>query len=115
MCRAALIRSPTLEFGICNIHKPICRAVGRFVLVYIFDVSDVSSGAGNRGVCRVSVRVVLPAFVFWLSATAGALAQGMPNGSKGGAAAPEIDGPGGVAAIALLVCAGLIAYNRFKK
>ena len=62
----------------------------------------------------MSVRVVLPAFVFWLSTTAGALAQGMPNGSQG-AAAPEIDGPGGVAAIALLVSAGLIAYNRFKK
>ena len=29
--------------------------------------------------------------------------------------APEIDGPAGIAAIALLVSAGLIAYNRFRK
>jgi len=32
----------------------------------------------------------------------------------GGASAPEIDGPAGVAAIALLVSAGLIAYNRYR-
>ena len=32
-----------------------------------------------------------------------------------GASAPEIDGPAGVAAVALLVSAGLIAYRRFKK
>lgn len=37
------------------------------------------------------------------------------GGGHGGAAAPEIDGPGGVAAIALLVSAGFIAYNRYKK
>ena len=30
-------------------------------------------------------------------------------------ATPEIDGPAGVAAVALLVSAGLIAYRRFKK
>jgi hypothetical protein len=62
----------------------------------------------NRGVRRVSVRVILPAFVFWLSAMAGALAQ---DGSR----VPEIDGPAGLAAVALLVCAGLVAYNRFRK
>ena len=33
----------------------------------------------------------------------------------GGSSAPEIDGPAGVAAIALLVSAGFIAYNRYKK
>ena len=33
----------------------------------------------------------------------------------GGSSAPEIDGPAGVAAIALVVSAGLIAYNRYKK
>ena len=58
----------------------------------------------------MSVRVILPAFVFWLGATAGALAQ---DGSR--ATAPEIDGPAGLAAVALLVCAGLVAYNRFRK
>lgn len=31
------------------------------------------------------------------------------------ASAPEIDGPAGIAAIALLVSAGIVAYNRFKK
>ena len=29
--------------------------------------------------------------------------------------APEIDGPAGIAAVALLVGAGLIAYRKFKK
>ena len=29
--------------------------------------------------------------------------------------APEIDGPAGIAAIAILVSAGIIAYNRFTK
>lgn len=29
--------------------------------------------------------------------------------------APEIDGPAGVAAIALLVSVGLVAYNRYRK
>jgi hypothetical protein len=40
------------------------------------------------------------------------------GGTDGGGAfgsAPEIDGPAGVAAIALLVSAGLIAYNRFRQ
>ncbi len=29
--------------------------------------------------------------------------------------APEIDGPAGIAAIALLVSAGIVAYRRFSK
>lgn len=37
------------------------------------------------------------------------------GGGGGGHSAPEIDGPAGVAAIAVLVSAGLIAYNRYKK
>jgi hypothetical protein len=37
------------------------------------------------------------------------------SGRGGASSAPEIDGPAGVAAIALLVGAGLIAYNRFRK
>jgi hypothetical protein len=41
--------------------------------------------------------------------------HGLGGGGGGGASAPEIDGPAGVAAIALLVSAGFIAYNRFKK
>ena len=28
--------------------------------------------------------------------------------------APEIDGPAGMSAMVLLVCAGLLAYNRLK-
>lgn len=66
------------------------------------------------------------ALAVWLTTavTSVALAAG-PGGApmaryvvdKGpaGVAAPEIDGPGGVAAIALLVSVALIAYNRFKQ
>lgn len=66
------------------------------------------------------------AFAIWLmtAVTSVALAAG-PGGApmaryvieKGpaGVAAPEIDGPGGVAALALLVSAALIAYNRFRQ
>ena len=46
----------------------------------------------------------------WL--TASIFSEAMANGSR---SAPEIDGPGGVAAVALLVGAGLIAYNRYKR
>jgi hypothetical protein len=59
---------------------------------------------------------------FWLAAASEVLASGYTGGGGRGlgggggtASAPEIDGPGGVAAIALLVGAGLIAYNRYKK
>ncbi len=42
--------------------------------------------------------------------------SGFGGGNGGGrASAPEIDGPAGVAAIALLVGAGMIAYNRYRK
>jgi hypothetical protein len=66
------------------------------------------------------------AFAIWLTTvvTSVALAAG-PGGApmaryvieKGpaGVAAPEIDGPGGVAALALLVSVALIAYNRFRQ
>jgi hypothetical protein len=37
------------------------------------------------------------------------------GGHSGGASAPEIDGPAGIAALAVLVSAGLIAYNRYRK
>lgn len=45
----------------------------------------------------------------------GALGAGSGLGGGTQASAPEIDGPAGVAAIALLVSAGLVAYNRFRK
>lgn len=41
-----------------------------------------------------------------------------PPGAPGGptvVGTPEIDGPAGVAALALLVTAGIIAYNRYRK
>ncbi len=40
---------------------------------------------------------------------------GNGNGSGGTGSAPEIDGPAGLAAIAVLMSVGLIAYNRFRK
>jgi hypothetical protein len=54
---------------------------------------------------------------FWLATVSESLALGGNwGGDKGfGGSAPEIDGPAGVAAIAVLVSAGLIAYNRYKK
>ena len=72
------------------------------------------------------MKTVLPA-LFVLAGTAsevlafgsaGGAGKGLGGGSGGGgstASAPEFDGPGGVAAIALLVSAGLIAYHRYKK
>lgn len=57
----------------------------------------------------------------WTATASQVFAHGGPGGGKhgghggGGHAAPEIDGPAGVAAIALLVSAGFIAYNRYKK
>jgi hypothetical protein len=63
---------------------------------------------------------------FWLTTTSEVLAFSSPGGGgqgfgdRGGndgptTAAPEIDGTAGVAAIALLVSAAFIAYNRYKK
>jgi hypothetical protein len=57
------------------------------------------------------LRVVGATLFISCCAVSQALAQ---NGSRG-ASAPEIDGPAGVAAIAVLVGAGLIAYNRYRK
>jgi hypothetical protein len=60
--------------------------------------------------------LALTALTFWFTTavTSVALAH-RSGGPRGGpASAPEIDGPGGVAAIALLVGVGLIAYNRYK-
>ena len=47
-----------------------------------------------------------------------AFSQGSTGGMNQGPfvmASPEIDGPAGVAAIALVVCAGIVAYNRYRK
>lgn len=39
-----------------------------------------------------------------------------PGGGKGGGgSAPEIDGPAGLTAIALIACIGLYLYNRFRR
>lgn len=52
----------------------------------------------------------------WLTTASQVLAHGKGGHHGGGAhGAPEIDGPAGVAAVALLVSAGIIAYNRYKK
>jgi hypothetical protein len=40
---------------------------------------------------------------------------GKGGGNSGGVSAPEIDGPAGIAAIAILVCGALIAFNRYRK
>lgn len=42
------------------------------------------------------------------------LCGGGGNGGGGGGAVPEIDGPGGVAALALLVSIGMVLYNRAR-
>jgi hypothetical protein len=61
-------------------------------------------------------------FFVWVATASEVLALGYIGGGGhglggggGGHSAPEIDGPAGVAAIAVLVSAGLIAYNRYKK
>lgn len=54
-------------------------------------------------------RMVLAALAVWVAATEAA-AQRVPWG-----AAPEFDGPAGTAALVLLISAGLLAYNRFRK
>jgi hypothetical protein len=56
------------------------------------------------------IRLAATSLMVWL--TASIFSEAMANGSR---SAPEIDGPGGVAAVALLVGAGLIAYNRYKR
>lgn len=59
-------------------------------------------------------KFLMPGLILLFS-TVSALAQNGSGPRTPAAAAPEIDGPGGVAAVALLVSAGLIAYNRFRK
>jgi hypothetical protein len=56
----------------------------------------------------------------WLVSVSEVLAGGSPGGGGTGldggpSSAPEIDGPAGIAAIALLASAGIIAYNRYKR
>jgi hypothetical protein len=72
------------------------------------------------------------ALAFWLTTAFVTIAQAQSNGiaigSGGGGgpgtdggtmatsgSAPEFDGPAGVAAIALLACAAMIAYRRFAR
>ena len=74
------------------------------------------------------LKFVTTTLFFWLATASQVFASGYTGGgghgfgggggggSGGrGSSAPEIDGPAGVAAIALVVSAGLIAYNRYKK
>lgn len=68
------------------------------------------------------VRVAATALTFWLTSAAYTVAMAQytsgPPGKGSGPpthAAPEIDGPAGVAAIALLVSVGMIAYRRYKQ
>ena len=67
-----------------------------------------------------------PALLMLMVSVSDVLAQGQGHhkgggnsgngvGNGGPIGAPEIDGPAGVAAIALLVGAGIIAYNRYRK
>jgi hypothetical protein len=60
---------------------------------------------------EMRVRLAFTSLMFMLSTSvfSAAMARG------GRHSAPEIDGPGGIAAIALLVSAGLIAYNRYRR
>ena len=55
-------------------------------------------------------RVVSATLAFWAVSAAEAIAG--PGGTR---SAPEIDGPAGIAALVILVSAGLLAYNRFRK
>lgn len=75
---------------------------------------------------RVGVAYTALTFWFTTAVSAVAFAQNgaapapmaryvVERGPGAGVAAPEIDGPGGVAAIALLVSVALIAYNRFRQ
>lgn len=61
------------------------------------------------------MRWMSPALFMLIVSASEAFAQ-MPKGKGPGGphAAPEIDGPAGIAAIAVLVGAGLIAYNRYR-
>ena len=60
-------------------------------------------------------KVAFATLAFWAVAAAEAIAQVRGPGGSGGVSAPEIDGPAGIAALVILVSAGLLAYNRFRK
>jgi hypothetical protein len=68
------------------------------------------------------VRIAAATLFVWCATASQVLAgaylggggQGL-GGGGGGHSAPEIDGPAGVAAIAVLVSAGIIAYSRLRK
>lgn len=61
--------------------------------------------------------LALAAVGFYAGEAAAQLAKwrGSEQPTSPASSAPEIDGPAGIAAVALLVSAGIIAYNRFKK
>lgn len=63
----------------------------------------------------MGARVVFATLAIWLVAAGDAMAWGFPILRRIPHGAPEIDGPAGIAAVALLVSIGLVAYNRFKK
>ena len=72
------------------------------------------------GVRFEMVKYMTATVFVWLTTASQVLAHRPGGGGHGGHgggghAAPEIDGPAGVAAVALLVSAGIIAYNRYKK
>ena len=60
---------------------------------------------------RLKIASALLTFCTFVTATAPAYALEKGVGNP----VPEIDGPAGVAALALLVSVCLIAYNRFRK
>jgi hypothetical protein len=57
---------------------------------------------------------------FWANAASafcifGICIGGGGGGGGGASSAPEIDGPGGLAAIALLICIGAVAYRALQR
>jgi hypothetical protein len=58
---------------------------------------------------RVASAMLAFSSVIATTATAYALERGFGN------PVPEIDGPAGVAALAILACVGLMAYNRIRQ
>lgn len=60
------------------------------------------------------VALALTPVVFYAGEASAQLAK-WRGSEQPASSAPEIDGPAGIAAVALLVSAGIIAYNRFKK
>ena len=56
---------------------------------------------------------------FWANAASAfcifGICIGAVGGGGGASSAPEIDGPGGLAAIALLICVGAVAYRALQR